>query len=212
MGLTAKENTVERELIPEGMWDACCVYLADIGTTVDAKWGKSKHKVILTWEVPGERIVMTRDGKDVSLPKVMSQTFSLSLHQKAGLRKTLESWRGQRFTTEELKGFDLRSILGVPCQLQVIHAEGSNGQIYANINNILPAQGGAKALKCENPTQYFSFEDDMNIPQDIPQWIKEKIMEADEWKASHGAAEVVMPDGSAMPDSGDDDPNGPLPF
>ena len=211
MGLTAKENSVERELIPEGMWDACCVYLADIGTTFSERYGKSQHKVILTWEVPGERIVLERDGKDVSLPKVMSMTYSLSLHQKASLRKALESWRGQRFTAEELQGFDLRNILGVPCQLQVIHAEGSNGKMYANINNILPAQGGAKGLKCENPTQYFSFEDDMDIPEDIPQWIKERIMEADEWKAKHGAAEVTMPDGGPMPNSEPEDDSS-LPF
>ncbi|MHA1379626.1 MAG: hypothetical protein ACTSRG_14730 [Candidatus Helarchaeota archaeon] len=47
----------------------------------------------------------------------------MSLHAKATMRKFLESWRGKKFTKEELEGFDLQKILGKPCQLQIIHSD-----------------------------------------------------------------------------------------
>ena len=37
----------------------------------------------------------------------LRKDYKNSLHEKAGLRKDLEAWRGRRFTDAELAGFDL---------------------------------------------------------------------------------------------------------
>jgi len=203
MSLMAKEQAKERVLIPEGMYDAVCWMVVDLGTTLNTTFNKSQHKVLIGWEIPAERIVLERDGKDVSLPKVMSKKYSLSLHQKANLRKELEGWRGQRFTADELAGFDIQRLLGVPATIQVMHSEGRDGKTYANIENILPATDGAKGLKTENPVLSFSFEDGCSIPPELPGWVQDLIKEADEYKAMAGHDEPVEVD--ELPPASDDD-------
>jgi hypothetical protein len=72
--------------------------------------------------------------------------YTLSLHEKANLRRELETWRGKKFTAEEGEGFDLEKLLGANCQLQVIHNEKDDGTVYANVQAIVPAGRGLEKL------------------------------------------------------------------
>ena len=99
---------------------------------------------------------------------------------KASLRKDLESWRGQPFTKEELKGFDLKNILGASCQLQVVH-NVSDGKTYANIAAVMGLPKGVKGGEPENDLHFFSFEDEQEPPEGTPEWIVELIHQAAEW-------------------------------
>jgi hypothetical protein len=71
--------------------------------------------------------------------------YTLSLSDKANLRKHLEAWRGRKFTPLELRGFDLENLIGVNCQIQVIHNISDDGRTFANVQAIVPAN--AKAPK-----------------------------------------------------------------
>jgi hypothetical protein len=62
--------------------------------------------------------------------------FTLSLHEKASLRKILQSWRGKAFTPEELKKFDVTTILGKPCLITVTHEPKDGGGVYANVGAV----------------------------------------------------------------------------
>jgi hypothetical protein len=102
-----------------------------------AQWGGGLRDVIrLVWEIDE----LGADGQ----PFTVSQKYTASLHEKSRLRHDLESWRGRKFTTEELKGFDVENVLGANCQINVVHAT-KEGKTYANIASIVPqAKGQAR--------------------------------------------------------------------
>ncbi|MFH1563487.1 MAG: hypothetical protein ABIF11_08780 [Nitrospirota bacterium] len=182
MALTAKKPEGEDfEQISEGVKIAICFGLYDIGTQYDEKWDKHSRKVIVVWEIPEERI--TIDDKD--LPRAISQKYTLSLHEKALLRKHLEAWRGKAFTEAELDGFDLKNILGKACQLQIIHNKKDN-KTYANISAIMALPKGIQAPEAENPLKFFAFEEGIDIPENTPKWIADLIKQSTEYKGIHG--------------------------
>lgn len=136
---------------PEGVHDAVCVFVEDIGFEHSDLYNKDIHKVVICWEVNEPM----SDGR----PFMMSQTYTASLSDKAKLRKDLEGWRGKKFTDEELKGFDLEILRGKQCQLQIIHNE-KGGKTYANIQTVLPKGKHSPAMSIVNT--------------EVPAWIIEK--------------------------------------
>jgi hypothetical protein len=116
---------------PEGVNNAVCVDVVDLGM-VETAWGK-KQKLRLVWEVEAKQ----EDGK----PFRVVQSYGASVGPKATLRKHLKGWRGRDFTPEELKGFDIEKIIGVPCQLVVVHNESDDGRVFANVETILKPNG-----------------------------------------------------------------------
>ena len=138
MGLTAKETgSGSFDPVPEGMHHAVCYGLYDLGTQYNEKFNKNVHQVLLVWELPDERISVEKEGEKKELLRSISKKYTLSLHEKAGLRKELEAWRGKSFTPEELQGFNLQALLKANCTLQVIHKH-KNDKTYANIQSIVP--------------------------------------------------------------------------
>lgn len=115
---------------PEGLHHAVCVDVVDLGV-LQTTFG-DKHKVRLVWQIEDE-------NPDTHRRFDARKQYNLSLHEKATLRKDLESWRGRKFTDEELKGFDLEKLLGANCQIQVVHDIGDEGKVYANVQAVVPA-------------------------------------------------------------------------
>lgn len=194
MGLTAKEGGGSGfVLVSEGVHRAVCYSIYDLGTHRDDKYQKDVHKALLIWELPDERIDIEKDGKMQNLPRVISKKYTLSLGEKAILRKDLQTWRGRAFTAEELKGFDLKNVLGKLCQLQVIH--NSKGEkTYANIGAIIPMPKGAAVFKPENPVHFYSMQDSgVDIPEGTPNWVVEEIHESEEWGQMTGQATEEQP-------------------
>jgi hypothetical protein len=94
-----------------------------------------KHQVHLAFEIDEKM----EDGR----PFLLMQNYTLSLNEKARLRLDLQAWRGRAFSAEELKGFDLKTILGKPLQVSVVHS--ADGQ-YANIGSMMPLGRGMSPL------------------------------------------------------------------
>lgn len=123
---------------PAGLHSAVCVDVQDQGLKSTA-YGE-KHKVRIVWQI--EALDQAK-GRRFELSRV----YTLSLHERAPLRKDLESWRGRKFTEAELTGgFDLEKLLGINCQLQAMHDTGDDGTTYANVVSVLPAQKGRPRL------------------------------------------------------------------
>lgn len=114
---------------PEGLHQAVCVDVHDIGLQ-KTNWGE-KHKVMLAWQIDA---VDPDTGKRFDV----RAHYTLSLGEKSYLRRDLECWRGRKFTEEELDGFDLEKLLGVNCQLQIVHNLADEGKTYANVQAIVP--------------------------------------------------------------------------
>lgn len=76
--------------------------------------------------------------------RVSTWPYTVSLNEKANLRKDLEKWRGRKFSADELNGFDLESVIGAPAMLNIVHNEGDEGQVYANVNGIFADRNAQK--------------------------------------------------------------------
>jgi hypothetical protein len=63
------------------------------------------------------------DDKPLSIRK----KFTASIHERATLRLFLERWRGRPFTDGEKAKFDTETLIGVPCQLNIIHKDFGSG-------------------------------------------------------------------------------------
>jgi hypothetical protein len=115
---------------PAGVHAAVCCDVVDLGLLEVAYGGKKKtqHKIRIVWQID--------EVKADNKPYTVSKRYTNSLHEKATLRKDLESWRGVPFTTVELEGFDLEVLLSVPAMLNVIHNK-KDGETYANVSTIM---------------------------------------------------------------------------
>ena len=121
MAINATNSGTQRELIPAGNYIARCYQMIEIGTVEEIIIGEKKtlRKVRIGWELPDElRVFNPEKGEQ---PCVISQEFTLSMNEKANLRKMLASWRGKDFTEDEARCFDISKLLGVPCMLNIIH-------------------------------------------------------------------------------------------
>jgi len=137
---------------PAGSYPARCVAQIDMGTQVTDWQGQAKHqrKVMLTWEILDDEC-----RRDDGAPFTISKRYTQSLHEKAGLRKDLASWRGRDFTPEELRGFDLKAVLGQPCFLSVIHEVKPDGKLFANIASLMKLPKGMSAPAATEPLVHF---------------------------------------------------------
>ena len=117
---------------PEGLHPACCCDVIDLGM-VESAFG-AKPTAEIRWQL--ELL-----NPDTNKRFVVRRRFTASLAPKANLRKALETWRGRRFTENELQGFDLEKLLGVPCQVQVMHHVTDDGRTYANVEAVIPFTG-----------------------------------------------------------------------
>jgi hypothetical protein len=114
---------------PAGPHAAVCVDVIDLGKLPNSfKDGALVHKVRLVWQVAEKK----EDGK----PYLVQKQYTASLHEKASLRKDLESWRGRAFTREEAGGFDVEQLIGAPCLINVQHVDRA-GSTYANVTSIM---------------------------------------------------------------------------
>jgi len=187
---------------PEGVTLAVCTRVVDLGTQYNKAYDKHSRKVLVQWETDH---TIDAPGSDYNgKPYVVSNSYTLSLHEKASLRQHLEAWRGKAFTEIELAGFDVCNVVGIPCQLQIIHNE-SGGKTYANIASIMAMPKGVDGLQpTQTPVTYSIDDDGLNIPDGIPEWMTKLIMESPEYIAISGS-HSGMPDASEPPEETTDD-------
>jgi|ERR1051325_17953 hypothetical protein len=137
------------ELPAAGLYPAVCVDVVDEGYK-PTQFG-DKHKVRFVFQIDEQ----TSKG----YRHTVSSWFNLSMHENSSLRKFLEAWRGRPFTDQEINqppGFDLESVIGKPCTLNIVHNE-SNGKTYANVGSI--AQHSSKFGQPIQPENYIRVED-----------------------------------------------------
>ena len=129
---------------PAGVHQAVCVDVVDLGVLETTWQGQTKkqHKVNVAWQINEDR----DDGK----PYLVFKRYTASLHEKAALRKDLESWRGRKFTREEEMGFDVEKLVGANCLLNITHNDVGD-RTYANVVSIMPL---AKGMPLIQPRDY----------------------------------------------------------
>lgn len=184
MALIAKEKSGGGSYAPieAGTYPARCCGVIDLGLQ-HIEWQgqrKDQEKVMLMFELPTERIEM----EDGDKPRWLSVRYTVSLNEKAGLRKALDAWRGKPMTAEELRGFNIGSLLNAPCMLTVVNKEGSNGGVYANISGISKPMKGMLVPELESEPILFDMEADdaEEVYKKLPEWVQKIVDESVTWK------------------------------
>jgi hypothetical protein len=179
MKFEAKGGSFENP--PVGAYPAVCTRMIDMGTQETTWQGVTKyaHKVKMVFEL-SEKMA---DGR----PFITMRDFTVSLHEKAGLRQFLKSWRGRDFTDEELAGFDPKVLIGKGVLLNLVE----NGE-YVNIDSAMKLPKGMEAPVPVNPTVFFSLSDFDQVEFDkLSEKIKEKIMKSPEYQSLKGGKTEV---------------------
>lgn len=172
--ITATSTATKRELIPAGNYIARCYQMIHIGEIMDTTYGRLINKAIIGWELPTELKVFRQELGEQ--PYSIRQEFTLSLNEKANLRKLLASWRGKDFTEAEAKAFDITALIGKACMLNIIHKHSASGSTYEYISSISPLPKGIVCPPQINESfilDYDNFsEEKFNV---LPDFIKDKI-------------------------------------
>ena len=221
MAIIAKKgDSFERDLIPAGNYIARCYKMLEIGTVEGQYMGEKTHqyKVRLGWEMPLElRVFNPEKGEQ---PLVIDKEYTLSMGDKANLRKDLASWRGAGFTEEEAEKFDITVLVGKACMLNVIHVNGKKdpSKVYQQISGITSIPKGVTCPAQINPSQILSYDTfDETLFKSLPDFLRSMIESTPEYKAMRNPQDYEFVDdhGQLIPQPPDDllaDPDEILPF
>lgn len=186
---------------PAGSYLARCARIIDLGTQATDYQGQAKHarKVLISFAVLDDEV-----RRDNGEPYLLSKRYTASLHEKAGLRKDLASWRGRDFTPEELKGFDLRDILGKSAFVSVVEV-AKDGKTFANIGALMrPPKGLADRHPLNEPLLLWDMsatpEPDWQAFAKLPPKLQAQIEASPEFKALRKPAAIPLnPTATAAP-------------
>ena len=198
MGFIASDNGGgDFKRVPSGVYIGRCFSLIDMGTQlVNSQYGeKLQHKIRISWELFGEDengnpLTVMIDGKE--MPMTISKNYTVSLHEKAALRKDLAAWRGRDFTEEEARGFDVSKLLDAYCMVNCTQSE-TNGKTYTNVAGLTPLPG---ALKHSKPAPVhanviFNLDaPDMSIFETFHEKLQDAIKSSPEWARIAGKPTV----------------------
>jgi hypothetical protein len=212
MALTISESQKSERKLPEAGATVGVLYsLVDLGHQ-KTNWDNQEKwtpKVRLTFELPDQtdEFEVEENGKrtTVQKPMVVSIEQTRSLGEKASLRKLLEQWRGQTFTSKELQAFSLKNLLGKPAMLTLIHKTSQQGRQYCAIAGASKLPKGMTApAKTANEQLYYEIEQGEGGQfNDMPDWLQEKIRASKEFATSAGKSTAIKSeldaDGNQVP-------------
>ena len=209
MGFIASDNGGGNfKRVPAGVHIGRCYSLIDLGTQHSSgQYGeKFQHKVRISWELfgedeNGEPLTIDVDGHD--MPLTISKSYTMSLHEKAALRKDLAAWRGRDFTDEEANGFDVSKLIGAYCMVNVTTSE-SNGKTYSNVVGLTPLPAALKNAKPAAVHENVLFnldEPDLTVLKGFHEKLQEAIKRSPEWAQKFGGGFTAPNGGGASADT-----------
>jgi hypothetical protein len=212
MALTLSESAKQERKLPEaGATVGMLFSLVDLGTQKQTWDGEEKWmgKVRLSFELPDQldEYEVVENGKTtkVQKPMVVSIEQTRSLGEKASLRKLLEQWRGQTFTSKELQAFSLKNLLGKPAMLTLIHKTSQQGRQYCAIAGASKLPKGMKApANTTNAQMYYEIEQGEGGQfSEMPEWLQDKIRASKEFATAAGKSTAtkveIDADGNQVP-------------
>jgi len=196
--LTATASDAKFSPHPEGQYAARCVDVVDLGEKVEQYPGfpqRLSHKCLLIFRT-GEVNPDTKEIIDIA------KEFTVSMGEKANLRKFLEDWRGKSYQPAQIEqGVPLHKLTGQAALITVEHKTSGKGRTYANVKGItpLPPQMAVAAPSAEGYTR--------------AEYIEErKKAYAQESRTFRKAANAPPAEGESFEDYSQDDDDSSLPF
>ena len=153
MSIIVSDSGKEYQKPSIGMVQGVCRGIWDIGLQKGSWEGKEivQPKIIISWEIDE----IMADGEFKGKRFTVNGFYTKSLSPKGRLRPLLESWRGRPFTDEELKGFDIETIIGANCLLNL----GENASGKVSVLSVNPLMKNTQKMIPE-------------LTADMPDWVK----------------------------------------
>lgn len=162
----------EKQLVSEGLVDAKCYGVIDLGSSEFEYQGEKKtvRKVQLSFETQQ----MWTFGDRGELPLTVHTTKTFSLHEKSKLYSLIKDWALKEATE------NMFNLVGMPVQLMISHSTSKTGKVYADILKIKPSKNDFDLV---NPTIMFSLDAFNQEEFDkLPDRLKKQIIETSEYK------------------------------
>ena len=175
-------NNTSRQIAPEGAYPARCYQIIDLGTTMQTgQFPGKKRKVQFIFELPTETYEFEK-GEGLK-PFYARSIYNLSMNEKAVLRRDIESWAGKKMSNEIAGNFDIFTLLGRPCIVNITHIEKGDAT-YANIIGMSPLPKGMVCPPAFNTALCYNTEEhEEAVFSQLPEFIQDKIKMSDEWIA-----------------------------
>jgi hypothetical protein len=143
--ITAKADDKPFLIPTEDSYTAVCVDIVDCGEQHSEKFNNWQHKCAIIFQLDEKN---PETGKRFEL----AERFSVTMGEKANLRKFLGQWRGKTYTNDEAKaGAPLEKLVGVNALVQVGHnTSQATGKVYANIVSIMRLPASMQKIAPEN--------------------------------------------------------------
>jgi len=176
MSIIAQQtNNGGGQTVPAGTHVARCYQIIHIGTVPDTFQGEDRlvDKVRLVFELPLE----TADFGKGEQPFSIGRDFTLSMHEKSGLRAFVQGWLGKAFTDAEASKFDIATLLGKEGMVNVMHRTANTGRTYADIKGASPLVKGMTCPPLVNSAfllDYDSEDFDLRFKM-LPEWLQNKV-------------------------------------
>lgn len=174
--LTAPKTERTFEGVPAGTHLATCYQLIHIGTINEPYQGQPREisKIRLTFEFPHETRTF-KEGESEK-PLVLSEEYTLSMGERANLRKFINGMLGKNMSDEEAYAFDVESLVGKSCLLTVIEKPNSKGVAYPRITTAAPLMKGMEKPEQANPSAILTYQKWDNAFFDrLPEFIRKKM-------------------------------------
>ena len=186
------------QTVPAGTHVARCYQIIHIGTILDTFQGVEKLviKVRLVFELPLE---LADFGKGEQ-PFSIGRDFTLSMHEKSGLRAFVQGWLGKAFSDAEANKFDIATLLGKEGMINVMHRTANTGRTYADIKGASPLVKGMTCPPLVNSAfllDYDSEDFDLRFKM-LPEWLQNKVSTSAEFSNRLDKAADQMNKAKAM--------------
>lgn len=186
------KTVTQRPTMEPSSYIGVLVQIIDLGTQSTEYMGEKKllRKLKLGFEFPDQKAVFSEEKGEQ--PFLISREVTASMSSMSNLRKMIEAWRGKKLTDEEAGQYDLFNLLGKTALVNVSEYQGKNGLLYNSIQALspLPKAMATTSVTPENPLLFFDLQNpDWNVYESLPEFIKKKIAESPEYKATITASD-----------------------
>lgn len=165
------------EPVPAGNHVARVYSIMHLGVLQGEYMGEPKETdtVRIGFELPNETKVF-KEGEEAR-PMVISQEYTISMGEKANLRKLVEGIEGVAFHDEEAETYNVMELMGKVALINVIHKTSAAGNKYAKIQSAAPLPKGMTAPDAYNEPYMLDFDENWSEEkfEKLPDFLKDKI-------------------------------------
>ena len=193
-----ESSSADFDNLENGSYAAVCYGIAVVGTLNKEFKGKPKKnlEVRIFFDITGQTYTYEKDDKEITRTYTVSHQITFSSSPKGNLCKLLTPWSGGKINKDNIKGFDVETMIGKKALITVENKPDKSGKVWLNLTGItkLPAE-----MTCKNSEmEQFSFnmlEFDEEKFRKLPKWVMKIVAGSDEFQAMKLRLEDFIGDG-----------------